>query len=150
MSTAEREVWLGADRRSVPTGRSRGLRLALAPETAAGGGFTVERISRRGRTVVRPVGELDLSTAAQLERCVDEAFAVGSDEVILDLEHLHFCDAAGLHLFLRVRQRAVRHGSRLWLERPTRTVRRVLEISELGWLVDEAGAGDAPDRAAGA
>jgi anti-anti-sigma factor len=144
MSMAEREVWLGADRRVVATGRSRGLRLALAPDPGAGGGFTVERTRRRGRVVVRPMGELDLSTAEQLEQSVDEVIAVGSDEVVLDLEHLYFCDAAGLHLFLRVHRRAGRRGTRLWLERPTRTVRRVLEISELGWLVDEPRAGTGP------
>jgi anti-sigma B factor antagonist len=137
MSTAEREVWLGADRRAVPTGRSRGLRLALAPDPPPGGGFAVAVTSGRTRTVVRPVGELDLSTADQLESSLDDVLRTGTSEVVLDLRHLQFCDAAGLHVFLRVRRRAQHHGTRLWLERPTRTVRRVLEISELGWLVDD-------------
>jgi anti-anti-sigma factor len=137
MSGAEREVWLGADRRLVPTGRSRGLRMTLASDSPPGGGFAVAVTSGRTRTVVRPVGELDLSTAEQLERSLDEVLRAGTAELVLDLRHLHFCDAAGLHVFLRVRRRAHRHGTRLWLERPTRTVRRVLDISELSWLVDD-------------
>jgi anti-anti-sigma factor len=140
MDGAEREVWLGADRRSVPTGRNRGLRLALAPDPAGSGGFVVTVTPGRSRTVVRPVGELDLSTADQLEESLNDVLAAGASELVLDLRRLDFCDAAGLHVFLRVRQRAMRRGARLWLERPTRTVRRVLEISELGWMIDEGNA----------
>jgi anti-sigma B factor antagonist len=145
MHAAEREVWLGADRRTVPTGRNRGLRLALAPDPAGGGGFVVTVTSGRHRTVVRPVGELDLSTADQLEASLDDVLATGTSELVLDLRRLEFCDAAGLHVFLRVRRRAAGRGARLWLERPTRTVRRVLEVSELGWLLDEpADPGESP------
>jgi len=133
-----REVWLGADRRMMP-GRNRGLRLALAPDPSGSGGFVVSVTASRRRTVVRPVGELDLSTADQLEASLDDVLAAGTAELVLDLDRLDFCDAAGLHVFLRVRRRAQRRGTRLWLERPTRTVRRVLEISELGWMLDEPG-----------
>jgi len=132
---AAREVWLGADRRMV--GRNRGLRLALAPDPSGGGGFVVTVTTGRRRTVVRPVGELDLSTAEQLEASLDDVLTSGTSELVLDLGRLDFCDAAGLHVFLRVRQRAQRRGTRLWLERPTRTVRRVLEISDLDWMLDE-------------
>jgi anti-sigma B factor antagonist len=139
MSRAEREVWLAADRRSVPVGRSRSFRLALAPDPPPGGGFSLVVTAGRSRSVIRLVGELDLSTADQLEQSLAEVLAASPAELVLDLQHLHFCDAAGLHVFLRARERAGRQGTRVWLERPTRTVRRVLEISELDWLVDEPG-----------
>jgi anti-anti-sigma factor len=139
MSRAEREVWLGADRRSGPVGRSRRLRLALAPDPPSGGGFSLVVTAGRNRTVVRPVGELDLSTAGHLEQSLAEVLATSPAELVLDLQHLHFCDAAGLHTFLRTRDHAQRQGTRVWLERPTRTVRRVLEISELDWMVGEPG-----------
>jgi anti-anti-sigma factor len=137
MSRAERDVWLAADR-WVPSRPNRGLRLVPASDAGPGGGFSVSKTSRRSRTVVCPVGELDLSTADDLEESLDEALREHPAELVVDLRLLQFCDAAGLHVFLRVQQRAAAGGTRLWLERPTRTVRRVLEISALDWLVDDA------------
>jgi anti-anti-sigma factor len=137
MSRAERDVWLAADGQ-VPARPHRGLRLVHASDPPPGGGFTVSVTGFRSRTVVRPVGELDLSTVDALEESLEEALREHPAELVVDLRLLQFCDAAGLHVFLRIQQQAATVGTRLWLERPTRTVRRVLEISALDWMVDEA------------
>lgn len=140
MSAAETKALLGAPRRTA-TG-NRGLRLAaesdLAPGLGRAAAFDVWVMSGPRRTVVRPSGELDLSTVGQMERSLHEALAAGTPELVLDLHELEFCDAAGLQVFLRARRAAFAAGAALWLERPTRIVRRVLEVSGLAWLVDDS------------
>jgi anti-anti-sigma factor len=142
MSAAEREALLGAPCQAVSS--SRGLRLAAAPDLDSGGGlaerFDVWVMSGPRRTVVRPSGELDLNTVPQMETSLHEALAAGTPELVLDLHALEFCDAAGLQVFLRARRAALAAGASLWLERPTRIVRRVLEVSGLAWLVDDSAA----------
>lgn len=144
MSAAEREALLGAPRQPAAGTRNRGLRLAavsdLGPGRGPAGGFDVWVMSGPRRTVVRPAGELDLSTVGRMEASLHEALAAGTPELVLDLHELEFCDAAGLQVFLRARRAAFAAGAALWLERPTRIVRRVLEVSGLAWLVDDAAA----------
>lgn len=139
MNAADREASFLLERRPTLMSRNRGLRLALPPPVVRavgfGNGFGVSVLSGKRRTVLRPMGELDLSTAGLLETAVVEVLAEGTPEVVLDLRRLDFCDAAGLQAFLRVRRCATESGSRLWLECPTRTVRRVLELCDLDWLL---------------
>ena len=144
MSAVERDALLGAPRPLPAVTANRGLRLAGASDPGSGrepaAGFDVSVMSGPRRTVVRPSGELDLSTVAQMETSLDEALAAGTPELVLDLHALEFCDAAGLQVFLRARRAASAAGAALWLERPTRIVRRVLEVSGLAWLVDDSAA----------
>jgi anti-anti-sigma factor len=144
MSAAEREALVGAPRQLMAVNRNPGLRLAVASGPGSGGGlargFDVRVMSGPRRTVVRPTGELDLSTLAQMETSLEEALAAGTPELVLDLHALEFCDAAGLQVILRARRAAFATGTALWLERPTRIVRRVLEVSGLAWLVDDSAA----------
>jgi anti-sigma B factor antagonist len=143
MSAAERRVPRGP-LRSVGTGRDEDLRVPLVPQPH-GDERLLKPVPDGDRyRVVRPVGELDVSTAPQFESSLLGLLDGGSRTLVVDLRELDFCDAAGLKVFLRVRRRATAMGCRLWLEHPTRTVRRVLEVSDLGWLIDES-----PNRATG-
>ncbi len=149
MSAAETETRFGAARPATGSTR-RGLRLAGGSGGSSGARpdarFGVAILSGPHRTVVRPAGELDLSTAARMETSLHDAIQVGTPELVLDLHALEFCDAAGLQVFLRARRRAFAAGATLWLERPTSIVRRVLEVSGLAWLVDDSAA---PRKVAG-
>jgi anti-anti-sigma factor len=103
-----------------------------------GGGtdLTISAISGDGSAVVRLVGELDLSTASRAEQALVDKLEPGARTLVVDLRSLEFCDAAGLRVFVRTRQRAQEVGAKVRLVHPNRLVRRVLEIAELGWLVD--------------
>jgi anti-sigma B factor antagonist len=123
------------------SGRNRSLRLAVAGDLGSGGGtpgLGVSVLSGPRRTVVRPSGELDLSTAARMETSLHDALGAGTPELVVDLQGLEFCDAAGLQVFLRARRAAFMAGVALWLERPAPIVRRVLEVSGLAWLIDDS------------
>jgi anti-anti-sigma factor len=146
MWSAEREAQLDAEQHGMTLRRHRSLRIAGEADrpdlSDPASGFAVAVMSGPARTVVRPVGDLDLGTADQLETSLNDVLARGSSELVLDLRRLDFCDAAGLQVFVRTRRRAAGLGTRLWIERPARTVRRVLEISGLDWLIQD-GTGDA-------
>jgi anti-anti-sigma factor len=88
--------------------------------------------------MLRPSGELDMSTVDRMARSLRDALAAGPAELVLDLHELDFCDAAGLRVFLSARRAGFASGTALWLERPTHLVRRLLEVSGLAWLVDDS------------
>ena len=55
----------------------------------------------RAAPYVQPCGELDLATAAELERCLAELAAAGFDEIVIDLRGVSFMDCHALHVLLR-------------------------------------------------
>ncbi len=103
---------------------------------AGGTDLAITSISGDGSAVVSLEGELDLSTAARAEQALVDELVPGARTLVVDLRRLEFCDAAGLRAFVRARHRAQEVGARIRLVHPTRIVRRVLEVAELGWLID--------------
>lgn len=79
---------------------------------------------------VRLIGELGLSTAAELERALRQAQARAS-VVVLDLRELTFIDASGLHVIVNADARAVRADCRLIVVRGARQLDRLLTVSGL-------------------
>jgi anti-sigma B factor antagonist len=75
----------------------------------------VERNGGRARVAVR--GELDLGTAARLERCLAELLGSG-EPVLLDLRELTFMDSTGLCALLKAREQAEAHDWALAMVRP--------------------------------
>jgi anti-sigma B factor antagonist len=66
---------------------------------------------RDGATAwVRPVGELDLDTAPELEGVLESVRAEGHPRVVLDLRGLTFMDSTGLRLVIRWDTRAREEG----------------------------------------
>lgn len=105
-------------------------------------GLTVS-VSVHGQdAIVEASGELDLATAPKLEAALDEPSPEGG-RVILDLRHLRFSDAQGLHSIERASRRL---GPRLIVVGPTPPVRRIFKLVELERLVqlesDEAQSSD--------
>jgi anti-sigma B factor antagonist len=81
-------------------------------------------------------GELDLSTATQLERPLDEATESEDASVVIDLADCQFIDSTGIALIVRAWQRidsAAGNGGKggLVLCCQNEQVRRVLEVTGL-------------------
>ncbi len=78
-------------------------------------------------------GELDMSTAPELEQKLDEALSDSSASIMLDLSECEFIDSTGIALIVRTWQRLDANGSsesgRLVLCCINHQVRRLLKIT---------------------
>jgi anti-sigma B factor antagonist len=104
---------------------------AIGSDTGQLACFDVTVCTDAARSCVVLRGELDLSTAADLEEILDRLRHDGHHQITLDLSGLEFLSAAGLTVFLRADQALAALGGRLVLTRPTRMARRVLAITGL-------------------
>ena len=62
------------------------------------------------RVVLRPVGELDLATAPEVDRQLERLHAAGWTELVLDLRAVPFMDSSGLRVVLRWNELAAENG----------------------------------------
>lgn len=78
-------------------------------------------------------GELDLSTAPDLEGPLEEALESGEGSVLIDLAQCEFIDSTGIALIVRAWQRldSGENGRALVICSQNDQVRRVLEITGL-------------------
>ena len=88
------------------------------------------------RAIVVVDGEVDSACAGLLVEACDEQIAAGASVICLDLAGTSFVDSSGLVVLLDVRAVATNHGVALTLRRPSRAVRRVLELTELVSVFD--------------
>lgn len=79
---------------------------------------------------VRLIGELDRASAAIAHLALDRAGSEAT-ETVLDLSEVVFLDAAGLRFLINAQRRARSAHRRLIVCRPSRAVRRMLELSGL-------------------
>ena len=89
-----------------------------------------------GVRVIAVRGELDLSTATELEAPLDEAISSGDVSVLIDLSECEFIDSTGIALIVRAWQRLDRNAGgegsgRVVICSYNDQVRRVLEITGL-------------------
>lgn len=92
-------------------------------------------------------GELDLSTAPELEGPLEEALAGGESSVLIDLTECEFIDSTGIAMIVRAWQQLDgddEHHGRLVITNSNDQVQRVLEISGLNLSIPIH-----PDRDAG-
>lgn len=82
----------------------------------------------RGAAWVRPLGELDLATAPELDAALGAAGA-HARLVILDLRGLEFIDSSGAHVIVEAILRAALAGRRLVVIRGIAQVQRVFEMT---------------------
>jgi anti-anti-sigma factor len=86
-----------------------------------------------GVRVVAVRGELDLSTASELEAPLDEAVSPGDASVLIDLSECEFIDSTGIALIVRTWQRLESEadgvGAQVVICSANEQVRRVLEIT---------------------
>jgi anti-sigma B factor antagonist len=89
-----------------------------------------------GIQVIAIRGELDLSTAADLEAPLEEAITSGNVSVLIDLTECEFIDSTGIALIVRAWQRLDRNAEgagdgQVVIASQNDQVRRVLEITGL-------------------
>ena len=94
------------------------------------------RVVQDGRaTHIRPAGELDIATTPALEQAIADATAQSGAALVLDLRELTFMDSTGLRTLAQTSARAQADGFEQAIERGSRQIERVLEISGLGPLL---------------
>jgi anti-sigma B factor antagonist len=98
------------------------------------------------RSWVTLTGDLDLVSAPQLQRVLDQLCRDGCSEVVVDLTGLDFLGAVGLGVLLRADDQLRATGARLILYRPPRGARRILAITELDTVLTIRSGELAPSR----
>lgn len=86
-------------------------------------------------TVLKLAGEFDLgglSTFNEALAAVDPSAA----RVVIDLSELTFVDSTGLGCFARSHNELEARGAKLVLRAPSRAVRRVIDVLDLGQSVE--------------
>jgi len=84
--------------------------------------------------VIRPAGELDLSSVPQLERSLRDAVESGARRVVIDLRALEFMDSTGLTLLMRWQRESRRDGFELALVRGDERIHRLFELTAMAPL----------------
>ena len=109
--------------------------------------FAVEHDEER--VTVHLAGELDCASAATGHLALSRAGA-REKEVVLDLSRVVFVDASGIRFLLSAQRRARAADRRLIVRRPSRSVRRMLELTGARPLlaIDDGGNDRPPTRAA--
>lgn len=91
----------------------------------------IDDARRAGATVVRPVGRLDLLSAADLRQHLTDEIEAGRPNLIVDLGETTFVDSSGLGALIGGLKAARLAGGDLRLARPNEQVRVVLELTAL-------------------
>jgi anti-anti-sigma factor len=92
--------------------------------------FHVETERLESEVHVRPIGELDMFTAPQLEAAI-AGTADHPGELVIDLRALTFIDSTGLHIIIKARTESAEHDRGFSLIRGQAPVHRVFELSGL-------------------
>jgi anti-anti-sigma factor len=94
-------------------------------------------VSKDGdRATLELRGELDMSGTDRLRIALEQAEKPPAGLLVLDLSRLDFIDSTGLEVLLRAARRAHDSGRRLIVARPSRYVRRLLEMTAIDQSLD--------------
>ena len=105
-----------------------------APPPGETRGHRVMRVTRQdlGSVVLVIVtGEVTLHTSPDLRQVLVRALDDGSDLLVVDLEAVNFMDTSGVATLIEACQGVLDYGGRLRLLRPSRTVRKLLDLLNL-------------------
>jgi anti-anti-sigma factor len=91
--------------------------------------FALDVVPDRERVLVRPVGEVDIATAGQLERSTIELFGRGFSRVVVDLRGVTFLDSSGVHTLIKCHETAADLGASMSIIPGGPASRRVLDIA---------------------
>ena len=103
--------------------------MASAPEGSDADFGIVQAKHATGVRMVRPDGELDISTAPQLQQFVERLWEEGVDRIFLDLSRLRFIDSRGLGVLVELGRAAERTARELRIGGASPSVSRLFEIS---------------------
>ena len=109
----------------------------------------IETSHRPEATVIRVVGEVDISNARTLRDAIVAAIPAEASLVVIDLGDTAYLDSTGIEMLFRLAEllRTRRQELRLVVP-PGATVRTVVELTKVGQVIPvddalDAGAGDA-------
>ena len=89
-------------------------------------------VDQNGETaVVRVGGEIDLTSAPQLDEGLQDLVNGSVRDLTLDLSGVSFMDSTGLRVLLKTSKLLEGAGGKLALREPSDPVRRLLEVSGL-------------------
>jgi anti-sigma B factor antagonist len=92
-------------------------------------GFRVRIVTARDRVFVRPVGELDLAAAPELEAAIGGSLN-GHQQLVVDLRDVTFLDTEGLKSLIEAARVAAERHVTFRLVRGRRSVERIFELTE--------------------
>lgn len=91
--------------------------------------FSCAVFPRRQAVHLCPVGELDLSTAPEVDARLAEVHLAGFDKVVLDLSGVTFCDSSGVHLVVQWSRRSAEERFDFAVIVGSDVVERVLQLT---------------------
>jgi anti-sigma B factor antagonist len=91
----------------------------------------VDRETTEGATILRPVGDIDLSRAPSLRTHLADALRSSPPRLIIDLGQVPYIDSSGVATFVEALQVAQKSGSQLVLCALQERVQAVFEIARL-------------------
>ena len=95
----------------------------------------IETSGSQDDPIVSLVGEIDPSTAGQLNTCLESL----SGHVVVDLAGVTFMDSTGITAFVVTRKRLLTTGGSIHLRSVPARAQQVLRIAGIAdWMVDEA------------
>lgn len=92
-------------------------------------GLTIQRLSDDRGIVFALVGELDLESAPELERQLEEAASTRPGRLLIDLGGLEFMDSTGLAVMVGALRSARENGHGLALRPGPTQVQRLFELT---------------------
>jgi anti-sigma B factor antagonist len=88
-------------------------------------------------TVIHLRGDLDPATAPALDAALADAAADPEvNSIAIDLSGLSFLDSSGLRVFVVAREAMRARGAAFTLRAPTANVRRLLDVTGLGEVIE--------------
>ena len=98
------------------------------------------------RRVIRPHGEIDLSTVPPLRAALHDLITDANDTaVVVDLADVQFIDSSGIAVLVSAYRRAREAGLAFSLARPTSAVAKVLALTQADRLIPVIGYPGDPD-----
>jgi anti-sigma B factor antagonist len=94
--------------------------------------LAVQIEERDGWAVVRAGGDLDMTTGPRLREALVGIVVGGQPRVVLDLQAVDFIDSTGLGILVGVLKRTRSQGGDLRLVSTRQSLRRLLELTDLG------------------
>ena len=99
------------------------------------GELTIRSVRAGGVHTVALTGELDLATAGDVDRVLEQVEATNAESIVLDLSGLTFMDSTGVRLVVNAHARSRADANRLTLRRGQAAVQRVMELSGVDVLL---------------
>jgi anti-anti-sigma factor len=97
--------------------------------TESGDTFHVDIEPDRQRVIVRPVGDIDLASATDVEAPLFELLDRGFTHVVVDLRRVTFLDSSGIRMLVNAHKHAQELGARVSVRLGSEASRRALELT---------------------